>query len=211
MGYFPECMDGVLQASATEYKSNGWSYDYDDADIHMVNNREYYLGIPNIYRGLRANVYVTERNQTGSHSSYKTNVAYDGTFATFSPFYYGRGNANNMQNPWTWTAEITKYSPFNFEIENVDPLGIYSSALYGYKNSLVTAVAKNARYNEIGFDSFENDPSILIGNKRGHIVCATSGRSAISTDFAHTGKHSLPTPAKRQNIPHNSAKCQLVY
>lgn len=189
-GIFPECMDGVLQASATEY-SSVWPYDYEDVNIDIDNQN--YLGIPNIYRSLRANLYVTERNQTGSHNQYATNSAYDGTFASFSPFYYGRGNANNMQNPWTWTAEITKYSPFNFEIENVNALGIYSSALYGYKNSLVTAVANNARYDEIGFDSFENDPDILIGNKRGHIVCATSSSSVISTDFAHTGKHSLYT------------------
>lgn len=191
-GIFPECMDGILQASAMEYKSDGWPYDYGDVNVTLASSQEY-LGIPNIYRSLRANLYVTERNQTGTHSQYATNTAYDGTFATFSPFYHGRGNANNLQKPWTWTEEITKYSPFNFEIENVDPLGIYSSALYGYKNSLVTAVAKNARYDEIGFDSFENDPDILIGNKRGHIVCATSGRSVISTDFAHTGKHSLCT------------------
>ncbi len=192
-GVFPECMDGVLQASAMEYKSDGWPYDYGDANVTLASSQEY-MGVPNIYRGLRANVYVTERNQTGSHSSYETNIAYDGTFSSFSPFDYARGNSSNMQKPWTWTTEITKYSPFNFEIENVDPLGIYSSALYGYKNSLVTAVAKNARYNEIGFDSFENDSTnIPIGGKRGHIACATSDNTAISIDFAHTGRHSLRT------------------
>lgn len=189
-GIFPECIDGILQASATEYSSI-WPYDYEDVSIDIDNQN--YLGIPNIYRSLRANLYVSERNQTGSHNQYATNAAYDGTFASFSPFYHERGNANNMQKPWTWTAEITKYSPFNFEIENVNALGIYSSALYGYKNSLVTAVANNARYDEIGFDSFENDSDILIGNKRGHIVCTTSGSSVISTDFAHTGKYSLRT------------------
>lgn len=128
----------------------------------------------------------------GTHNQYATNTAYDGTFATFSPFYHGRGNANNLQKPWTWTAEITKYSPFNFEIENKDPLGIYSSALYGYKNSLVTAVAKNARYNEIGFDSFENDQNIPVGSQRGHILIASSGR-LFTTEQAHTGKQSFKT------------------
>ena len=148
-GVFPECMDGVLQASATEYDT-AFFFDYDDVGMTPISNQQY-LGIPNIYRNLRANLYVTERNQTGTHNQYATNTAYDGTFVTFSPFYHGRGNADNMQKPWTWTAEITKYSPFNFEIENVNAFGIYSSALYGYKNSLATAVANNARYNEIGF------------------------------------------------------------
>ena len=206
-GIFPECMGGVLQASATEFKS-AWPYDYEDVNMDLVNNQDY-LGIPNIYRSLRANLYVTERNQTGSHNQYATNVAYDGTFASFSPFYYGRGNAGNMQKPWTWTAEITKYSPFNFEIENVNALGIYSSALYGYKNSLVTAVANNARYDEIGFDSFENDQSIPIGGKRGHIACATSDNTEISTDFAHTGNHSLRTRKLKVSLDKSRSNLNL--
>ena len=189
-GYFPECMDGVLQASATEYQSV-WDYDYVDAGISTTVS-ENYLGIPNTYRSLRANLYVTDRNQTGQHDQYNTNIAYDGTFASFAFFPQVRGNENNMQKPWTWTAEITKYSPFNFEIENKNALGIYSSALYGYKQSLVTAVANNARYEEIGFDSFENDGQIAIGNARGHLVL-DSQYSSISTDYAHSGKHSLQT------------------
>lgn len=203
MGYFPECMDGILQASAMEYKSDGWPYDYGDVNVTLASSQEY-LGIPNIYRNLRANLYVTERNQMGTHNQYATNTAYDGTFATFSPFYHGRGNANNLQKPWTWTAEITKYSPFNYEIENVDPLGIYSSALYGYKSSLVTAVAKNARYNEIGFDSFENDQNIPIGGQRGHIICLTTNNSQRTSEFAHSGKKSLRTEKLTVNIGDDS-------
>jgi len=205
-GLFPECMDGVLQASATELKTI-WPYDYADADISAVNNSSF-LGIPNIYRDLRANLYVTERNQTGTHNNYETNVAYDGTFTSFSPFDFCKGNENNLQDPWTWTAEITKYSPFNFEIENVNALGIYSSALYGYKNSLVTAVAQNAKYNEIGFDGFENDTLNDIGTRRGHILCeATSGQ--ISRLFAHTGKKSLQTNSLKVNVGPDS-KLELL-
>ena len=205
-GLFPECMDGVLQASATELKTS-WQYDY--GDVNVVMNNPDYLGIPNIYRSLRANLYVTERNQTGSHNQYATNAAYDGTFASFSPFYYGRGNAGNLQKPWTWTAEITKYSPFNFEIENVNALGIYSSALYGYKNSLVTAVANNARYDEIGFDSFENDQNIPIGSKRGHIVCSTSYGTVFATDTAHSGKRSLKTRKLKVDFENDRSNLNL--
>ena len=189
-GYFPECLDGVLQASATEYKSV-WDYDYGDAGVSTIVN-ENYLGIPNIYRSLRANLYVTDRNQTGQHDLYNTNIAFDGTFSSFSFFSHGLGNRNNMQKPWTWTAEITKYSPFNFEIENRNALGIYSSALYGYKQSLVTAVANNARYNEIGFDGFENDPQITIGNQRGHILCVEGTNNIVDT-CSHSGKKSMRT------------------
>jgi len=190
---FSLCSDGVLQASAVEFKS-GWIFDYVDANIHNItsgSNKEYYLRIPNIYRSLRSNLFVTGRKQTGvyDNTEYNTNVAYDGTFNFFAFFNSEAGNADNLQKPWLWTAEITKYSPFNFEIENKNPLGIYSSALYGYKNSLVTAVAQNARYCEIGFDSFENDSEIH--PIRGHFKYKSS--YTIQKGIAHTGNHSLAT------------------
>ncbi|MBP5664256.1 MAG: hypothetical protein J6X16_08305 [Bacteroidales bacterium] len=202
-GYFPECLDGVLQASATEYQSV-WDYDYSDAGIGTPVN-ENYLGIPNIYRSLRANLYVTDRNQTGQHDQYNTNIAYDGTFSSFAFFSYGTGNKENMQKPWTWTAEITKYSPFNFEIENKNALDIYSSALYGYKQSLVTAVANNARYEEIGFDSFENDSQLSIGSPRGHLQVELSPNTAITTEYAHSGQKSLKTRELYLRINENTS------
>jgi hypothetical protein len=56
---------------------------------------------------------------------------------------------------WTFNSEITKYNAYNFETENKDILDRYSSALYGYGGKLTTAVAANAAYNEIAFESFE--------------------------------------------------------
>lgn len=41
-------------------------------------------------------------------------------------------------------------------MENRDPLGRYNAGLYGYGNSLATAIAQNARYREIGYDGFED-------------------------------------------------------
>lgn len=193
---FPDCLDGVLQASAAEFQP-AWTYDYADVGIvPLSSGQEHYLGIPNIYRSLRANLYVTERKQEGQDYDYKTNAAYDGTFNVFTYFNHEAGNAANLQKPWTWTAEITQYSPFNFEIENKNALNIYSAALYGYANSLATAVANNARYCEMGFDSFENDLSIAPGTNRGHIQCNAAG--VISVDYAHTGKRSL-----KMNTPLN--------
>ncbi|MEG2069761.1 MAG: hypothetical protein RR034_00085 [Bacteroidales bacterium] len=191
-GIFQECLDGVLQASAVEY-DNRWNYPYVDAAV-TIGARENYLGIPNIYRSLRSNLVVTDRKQTGEGKDAKTNIAYDGTFSMFMFFNFYKGNAGNMQKPWTWTAEITKYNPFNFEIENVNALGVYSSALYGYKNSLVTAVANNARYCEIGFDSFENDLPFNMSIARGHLKYGINQYAAsLDSTCSHTGKYSLRT------------------
>lgn len=201
-GLFDECLGGVLQASATEFKSN-WQHDYQDAGTILACN-ENYLGIPNIYRNLRSNLYVVDRKQSGLHDQYITNIAQDGVFSSFSLFRHGIGNAENMQKPWTWTEEITNYSPFNFEIENKNALGIYSAALYGYKNSLVTAVANNARYNEIAFDGFENDdPSTSIGSQRGHLKLLNNS-DVISISYAHSGKKSLQTNALQIDLGNDS-------
>jgi hypothetical protein len=191
---FEECIDGVLQASAVEYKNND-TLAYTDAGV-IMSCPEYY-GLTNRYRPQRSNLYVTERNQTGENFSYQTNAAYDGVFSSFQPFVYQKGNKDNLQKPWTWNAEITKYSPFNFEIENKNALNIYSSALYGYKNALVTAVAQNSRYYETGYDSFENDPQTAIGTQRGHIVCTGGSRTDA---FAHTGNYALKTASNQLTI-----------
>jgi hypothetical protein len=182
---FSTCIDGVLNASSVDLV-NKWTYDYQDANLSVSNPN--YLGIPNVYKPKRSSVYVTSRNQTGNGSDYQTNIAYDGTYSSFAMYSNINGNADNLQDPWTWNSEITKYSPFNFEIENRNALNIYSSALYGYKNSIPTAVANNARYYEIGYDGFENDHNILIGQNRNHINCI-SGQ--ISSNYAHTGNFSL--------------------
>jgi hypothetical protein len=65
--------------------------------------------------------------------------------------------------------------------------------LYGYKQSLVTAVANNARYEEIGFDSFENDSQLSIGSPRGHLQVELSPNTAITTEHAHSGQKSVKT------------------
>jgi len=194
LALFSPCSDGVLQTSVTEFLADGWVFDYTDANLSNLTDREHYLRIPNIYRSLRSNLYVTGRKQIGTYedTKYHTNAAYDGTFS-LAHFSYQAGNANNLQKPWLWTAEITKYSPFNFEIENKNPLGIYSSALYGYRQSLATAVAQNARYCEIGFDGFENDSEITPGSSitRGHFEYGSN--YTIHNGIGHTGNKSLAT------------------
>lgn len=90
-----------------------------------------------------------------------------------------------MQQPWTWSAEITKYSPFNFEIENRNALGIYSSALYGYRNSLATAVANNSRYCELAFCNFEDMD--LFGDMHGHLSLSFG---SVHAGDGHSGKRS---------------------
>ncbi len=137
----------VLDASVVEF-SGRWQSDCPDCDespspVGTVQN-PFLNGVLGNWRPTKSLAFVTDRN-------YSDNVREDGTFQTFVP-YVRQGVADEH---WIAAAEITKYSPYGFEIENKDALGNYSAALYGYNNSLVTAIAKNAKYQEIFFEGFE--------------------------------------------------------
>ena len=71
-------------------------------------------------------------------------------------FDWDNGLVSECNRKWRKTNTITKYNPNNYELENKNILGIYSSALYGYDGQLATAVAGNARQNEIAFEGFED-------------------------------------------------------
>lgn len=208
---FKACMDGVLHADATEYKDK-WIYrkEFTSGFSTTFNALNAFLkGEQGIWRVKRVNSYFVERKQNEIDTLNvfgKTNIGYDGTYKRFIPFDWERvyngfiGNANNVQSDdgWRWAAEIPEngYSPYGFEIENVNALGIYSSALYGYKNSLSTMVAQNAAYNEIGFDSFDesrvSSPPSIPYVSRGHLKLNFGNSLGVIIDStSHTGNNSL--------------------
>lgn len=197
------CMDGVLNASADEF-SDEWVYASEFGPFAALN--DYLKGNRGIWRKLRTNAYFTDRKQYNESGDYNTFIGRDGTYERFSVFDWlfsneiGAlvGNKNNIQAPqgWRWQAEVTPYgySPYGFEIENRNALNIYSSELYGYGNSVVTASANNAAYHEIAFDGFEESASTTY-QPRGHLALQaaanTNASISISTEESHTGNRSL--------------------
>lgn len=188
---FTECLD-VLNAKATEFSEN-WYYDYGDVGISKpFPDNPYAGGRKGIYRSLRDNIYYIDRRQrkgTDNAPNPETNTQMDGLYDVFTMFNWTTGNDQNQQKPWTWTSEVTKYSPFGFDIENRNALDIYSSALYGYGQSLATAVAGNAAYNEIAFDGFEDFTADMMSN--GHFSYPIKIYTYITGDESHTGDKSL--------------------
>lgn len=207
-----DCIKGVLHADATEY-SDKWIYRNEFTESlpsSFTNSNEFRKGERGIWRMKRANTYFTERLQYDVDSVGqfgKTFIGYDGTYRVFVPFDWQKtynnllGNQNNIQaeNGWRWAAEIPKngYSPYGFEIENVNALGIYSSALYGYKNSLVSMTAQNAAYQEIGFNGFEEPylSSLVYAvtySSGGHLNFETNYPTiSVMKSTSHTGLNSL--------------------
>ena len=92
-------------------------------------------------------------------------------------------------NDWTYVSEVTEYNVLGEELENKDALGRFSSASFGYNQSMAISVAANSQYQEQGFDGFED---------YAYSVCADNhfkyaGETPDNTQ-SHTGKFSLKVP-----------------
>jgi hypothetical protein len=91
-------------------------------------------------------------------------------------------------------VKITKRSPHGFEVENRDILGLYSSARFGYSNTLPTDIAQNAEYREAGFEGFEDLKFMADPCVPRHLGIGEG--TGVSTEYAHTGKYSLKVDAE---------------
>jgi len=189
-----ECIDGVLHASATKYSSS-WNIDYADAvpssTLPVATTR---FGAENIWRTHQNFVFDVDRKQTNPTPSplliSNTQTSIDGTYDNFGLFNW-LPSATNVK--WIKANQVNQYSPYGFELENQDALNIKSAAMYGYKNSVVTAVASNTDYRELAFDGFEdylnNNYTTPTSPNKGHIPF--TGTHQLVTSEAHTGNVSM--------------------
>jgi hypothetical protein len=224
---FQECLDDVLHAETVVLKDN-WDYDYTDVGNPNVQTRNqagviaspllsaaatanpWRFGKQGIWHSWMSYAYQVDRKQAIPEASVTnvTNIKKDGVYEHFV-LYNWLVNDFTFNNPhWTQTGEITKYSHFGFELENKNPLNQYSSALYGYNNSLVTSIIQNATYYEQAFDGFEDHNSTTLYdavNGRGHLKMsnANSSQMQLYSSDRHTGKLSyrLTGTLQTQQIP----------
>jgi hypothetical protein len=198
------CLDGVLNASATEY-TNAYTYNYDDFRGNpFTSTNTYRTGAKGIWRTRKSLVYNTKRKQTHvattTTSNFNSYTGKDGTFEKFN-FY----NWKSPQDPaldadqyqWVWTSIVSKYSPLGWAYESLDPLGNYSTELYARDHSLVLATAANASAGEIGYDGFETyqvsyPTSFGSGEYCGHLpFTGFSGTNLVNKVAPHTGNYSI--------------------
>lgn len=67
---------------------------------------------------------------------------------------------------WKATNEVTTYSPNGYALEEINQVTFIPSAVkYGYNKFLATAIAQNAEYRTIGFESFEDELFVSNTNK----------------------------------------------
>ena len=192
--------DNVLQAQAMEY-TNGWKTFCDcfQGGRGTPTSNPYILGTKGMYKNKKSYLYLAGRTQSNYDDN--TNIRKDGVFSAYSPFYkMDAGNWDIDSRNWTYTSEVTEFSPFGAELENKDALGRYSAATYGYNQTFPTAVAANSRYRDVGFDNFEDyEFSACADNHfkfRGNSVIIDASQS-------HTGSKSIKVS---NGVPLNMTK-----
>lgn len=197
-------LDQIVDASAVEYsdkwQSNCVNCGRQGADDQYLGNNDivnpYHEGILGNWRPKRSYKFLTER----LYSTGATNSREDGYFvqsgtstsvtSSYLRFLWEDPSDVSQPDEWTYAQEITKYSPYGYELENRDILGRFSAAQYGYNNAFVTAVGNNMRHREIAFDGFE-DYGNYFDCDDNHFRVSSADESNITSVFAHTGDYSL--------------------
>lgn len=144
----------VLQVSASTF-SDSWPTQH--VDPALENRHSFDNGTLGVWRNDGSFVYETERK-----ASVPVNIAKDGTF-DLKHFNWQYADLGAIPG-WIKANAMTQYSPFSYELENRDVLGIYSSALYDYGGHLPSANGVNMRNAEMAFTSFEFSDSTASGN-----------------------------------------------
>ena len=179
--------DKVIQASSVEF-GNRWrtvcECNTTSTGAPIITN-PYVNGTKGVWRPVRNYVHLTGRNQNDYDNN--TNLRKDGLFTSYTPYYKLNTNGKWGMDPqnWTYASEITEFNPLGQELENVDALGRYSAATFGFNQTMATSVGANTQYKEIGFDSFEDYNLSTCADK--HFKFGTTNDNTTS----HTGRNSV--------------------
>jgi PKD repeat protein len=169
----------VLSTSASTF-SDSWLLQHETNDLNDANN--YFKGVQGVWRNEATYVYNVERSRSAG-----TNIAKDGTFL-LDAFNWQQAELDAIPN-WTKANSITQYSPFSYELENQDVLGIYSAALYDYGGHLPSANGVNMRFNEMAFTSFE----FLNNQATGNWIFGEQSRPDYQIYEVHSGYKNTAT------------------
>lgn len=178
--------ENVLQASSIEF-TDSWKTNCECFSGGLISSNPYVLGTKGNWKPKRSWLHLSPRKQT--YENQNTNIRKDGVFTSYTPFYtFGSGKWNIDERNWTYTSEVTEFSPYGQELENKDALGRYSAANFGYRQTLATAVAANSQYKELGFDNFEDINFSTCAD--GHLKFTTD-INQLAFGISHSGNYSL--------------------
>jgi hypothetical protein len=127
-----------------------------------------------------------------------TDIKNDGAYLNYNPFWAYNSTTQQWETDktnWQWASEVTKFLPYNFDIENKSPLGtdidVYSSAVYGYDYKLPVAVAGNAEYHQVTSVDFESESDVASLCRARFLIGNGEEAPILVSSNAHTGEQSL--------------------
>jgi hypothetical protein len=168
----------------------------------------YVKGFLGNWRPSEEKAYKEKRNdQQHLNNNAGVGVRNSGYYTSFSPFWRSTGFSwdVSMNLNWLTTRWVTLYDNQGQELENRDVIGRFSSALYGYKNLLPTAVASNAMQREVFYDGFDDYAfrNLCLTTSDGCTQDSFNIYNSIKNNYAqritntdaHTGNYSLKLTA----------------
>ena len=185
---YSECFP-VAVCEETELKTQ---YDCKLKPGDVVN--PFILGLEGIWKPYKQYDYHAQRMSGRIQQS--------GYYKNFTPFSW----SGNPANDWVWKKQTTLIDPLGRRLEEKDPLGNYTSNIYGYNYSMIIASINNAPHDRAGFEGFEDyrdydgiksfgdcepDRHTYFEVQEGVNVFNTSGPKAyINGNHSHTGEYS---------------------
>jgi PKD repeat protein len=150
----------IISCSASTF-SDTWPLDHQETSIENLNS--FTSGSEGVWRNEGSFVYNTERksgvNKTSPDPSSQVDLVNDGTYI-MQYFNWPYADLNAVPN-WLKVNSMTRYNAYGYELENKDPLNVYSAALYDYGGQLQSAHGVNMRNEEMGFTSFETYGTLI--------------------------------------------------
>lgn len=197
----------VINAGAVDY-SDYWKVGCEcGVDLLSGTYNPYFRNERGVWRTKSSRTYLSGRKYQEKVTPRK-----DGYFTNFSPMYKTSlaGNWIKDLTNWTFVAEVSRYSPYGFELENMDALDRYSAAQYGYNQTFPMAVGANTEYRQIGYDGFE-DYDFNGCSTDAHFNfkdVITSGD--INNENSHTGRYSLKVGSNAQITLNKILSCETA-
>lgn len=195
----------IINAGAVDYSDfwpAGCECGISSTEVGAISN-PYFKNEKGVWRTKSSRTYLTGRYAQG-----KVTPRLDGFFTRFEPFYKLSASNNWYKDltDWTFVSEVSIYSPYGFELENRDALNRYSSAQYGYNNTLPMAVGANTKYREIGYDGFE-DYGFVGCPILTHFSFREANGGQVVSNYSHTGKHSIKVNANSNSTLNRKIAC----
>lgn len=179
----------------------------------------------NPYRYNLLGQWKQQGSYTFDHNrDYSTGIARkDGLLTDYQPFWKNEGgewlviydpartsdyNMNDPLQSWIRTGEPTLYNHYGHNLESEDVIGVKSASYVGYNQQHGKAAVSNSRYEESGFDGFEDYKSdglnVVVEGKDPLFIPF----SCVNDHFrlkgieptkleAHTGKYSVAVSPRR--------------